>query len=70
MNFSEYSAITEKNNELHSYSLHNLFVIPVQAGIQTIIYTKSIANMKIIAVNFFRNCNSQFAIPKSGVNVL
>jgi len=70
MNFSEYNAITEKNNELHSYSLHNLFVIPVQAGIQTIIYTKSIANMKIIAVNFFRNCNSQFAIPKSGVNIL
>ena len=70
MNFSEYSAITEKNNELHSYSLHNLFVIPVQAGIQTIIYTKSIANMNIMAVNFFRNCNSQFAIPKSGVNIL
>ena len=70
MNFSEYSAITEKNNELHSYSLHNLFVIPVQTGIQTIIYTKSIANMNIMAVNFFRNGNSQFAIPKSGVNVL
>ncbi|CAO80868.1 hypothetical protein [Candidatus Cloacimonas acidaminovorans] len=70
MNFSEYSAITEKNNELHSYSLHNLFVIPVQTGIQTIIYTKSIANMNIMAVNFFRNCNSQFAIPKSGVNIL
>lgn len=70
MNFSEYSAITEKNNELHSYSLHNLFVIPVQAGIQTIIYTKSIANMKIIAVNFFPNGNSQFAIQKSGVNIL
>ncbi len=31
MNFSEYNAITEKNNELHSYNLHNLFVIPVQA---------------------------------------
>ena len=70
MNFSEYSAITEKNNELHSYSLHNLFVIPVQAGIQTIIYTKSIANIKIMSVNFFRNCNSQFAIQKSGVNIL
>ena len=70
MNFSEYNAITEKNNELHSYNLHNLFVIPVRAGIQTIIYTKSIANMKIIAVNFFPNGESQFAIPKSGVNIL
>ena len=70
MNFSEYNAITEKNNELHSYNLHNLFVIPVQAGIQTIIYTKSIANMKIIAVNFFFFFYSQFAIPKSGVIIL
>ena len=70
MNFSEYSAITEWNNELHIYNLHNLFVIPVQAGIQTIIYTKSIANMNIMAVNFFRNGNSQFAIPKLGVNIL
>jgi hypothetical protein len=70
MNFSEYSAITEKNNELHNYNLQNPFVIPVQAGIQTIIYTKSIANMKIIAVNYFRNGKSQFAIPKSGVNIL
>jgi hypothetical protein len=70
MNFSEYNAITEWNNELHNYNLQNLFVIPVQAGIQTIIYTKSIANMKIIAVNYFRNGKSQFAIPKSGVNIL
>ncbi|MDY0219324.1 MAG: hypothetical protein RBR14_08275 [Candidatus Cloacimonas acidaminovorans] len=70
MNFSEHNAITEKNNELHSYSLQNLFVIPVQAEIQTIIYTKSIANMKIIVVNFFPNGESQFAIPKSGVNIL
>lgn len=70
MNFSEYNAITEKNNELKSDDSPNLFVIPVRAGIQTIIYTKSIANMKIIAVNFFPNGESQFAIPKSGVNIL
>ena len=70
MNFCEYSAITKKNNELQSYDSPNLFVIPVQAGIQTIIYTKSIANIKIMSVNFFRNCNSQFAIQKSGVNIL
>ena len=42
MILSEYNAITEWNNELHIYNLHNLFVIPVQAGIQTIIYTRAL----------------------------